>query len=267
MPASGRKRQYLWRLVFSRVDAAGGVRKLERKEKIFIAIGIVLTLFACGGLYLNHQLDRLATALSRPGLLFEDTEENSLSVSDPEGAPGTATVSENPAPEGGSHRPKGDAGAGSESGAGTGSGGDSSGEGGSSSGKGSSSPNPDGTPPGTLPGSQAETASEGGTQGDGTSHSNQEISDAVQEKVDQPLEKKDLLRAGLIILRKLDKEEIGYLYRTGTKDSYTREELQHVRKILLGKLTAQEIETLKEIGDKYGKKLRILDADVPIGGE
>ena len=86
----------------------------------------------------------------------------------------------------------------------------------------------------------------------------------MQEKLDRPLEKKDLLKAGLIILRKLDKEEINYLYRVGTQDSCTREELRRVREILLGKLSPQEISTLKEIGAKYGKQLRILDPDVQL---
>ena len=173
----------------------------------------------CGGLYVNHQLDRLATALSRPGLLFASPEEDTFPL--PENAPAPT------APDTEAHRPGNDD---------TG-----------------SAPGPSTPPPDTAPGDQTA----GG-------QSDREIAAAVQEKLDRPLEKKDLLKAGLIILRKLDKEEINYLYRVGTQDSCTREELRRVREILLGKLSPQEISTLKEIGAKYGKQLRILDPDVQL---
>lgn len=91
-----------------------------------------------------------------------------------------------------------------------------------------------------------------------------DIASDVQLKVNRPIEKKDMLRAGLIILRRLDADEISYLYTVGSKDSYTREELVQVRQILLGKLSSHEIKTLRELGAKYGKSLRILDPNYKI---
>jgi len=86
----------------------------------------------------------------------------------------------------------------------------------------------------------------------------------VQKKVDRPVEKEDLVRAGLIILRKLNTEEISYLYRVGRQDSCTREELIRSREILLNKLSEDDIRTLRTIGAKYGKPLRILDPNVKL---
>ncbi|MDD4548887.1 MAG: hypothetical protein PHT79_03910 [Syntrophomonadaceae bacterium] len=91
-----------------------------------------------------------------------------------------------------------------------------------------------------------------------------EIVRSVQSKLDRPVEKKDLLKAGVIILRKLDTDEIQFLYNVGKSSSPTREELILSREILLGKLTSEEINTLRQLGGKYGKSLRILDNDVPI---
>ena len=88
------------------------------------------------------------------------------------------------------------------------------------------------------------------------------ITGAVQQKLDRPLDKKDLLQAGMVILRKLSSEEISYIYNIGIQDHYAREELWHIREILLAKLSPGDIRTLKEIGAKYGKQLRILDADI-----
>lgn len=91
-----------------------------------------------------------------------------------------------------------------------------------------------------------------------------EIVRSVQSKLDRPVEKKDLIKAGVIILRKLDTDEIQYLYTVGKKGSPTREELIRSREILLNKLTSEDINTLRQLGGKYGKSLRILDSEVPI---
>jgi hypothetical protein len=202
--------------------------ELRRQEKIFVTIGILLTVIICGGLYINHQLDRLVTAISRPGLLFVYPEDETIFSPDKmPGVPGTeASLPDEQQP--GSHRP---------------------GDDGDKSGSGVNIPTKNNAPEGSN--------SAGG-------HLEHEITAAVQQKLDRPLEKKDLLKAGLVILRKLSTEEISYLYRIGTQDSYTREELQRVREILLAKLSPQEIRTLKEIGAKYGKQLRILDPDVQL---
>jgi hypothetical protein len=101
-------------------------------------------------------------------------------------------------------------------------------------------------------------------EGDGAPDNNITVPEALQDKLDRPLEKKDLIQAGLIILGKLDKEDINFLFQVGNQDSYTKEELLRVRRILLAKLTSKEIHTLKELGAKYGKELRILDDDFKV---
>lgn len=87
---------------------------------------------------------------------------------------------------------------------------------------------------------------------------------SVLDKPAQPPAKKDLIKAGLIILRKFNREEIDFLYQIAAQGSCTPEELQSVRKIILETLTPQEIDTLRELGAKYGKELRFLDSEVEL---
>ncbi|MEN6324958.1 MAG: hypothetical protein ABFD18_01925 [Syntrophomonas sp.] len=91
---------------------------------------------------------------------------------------------------------------------------------------------------------------------------NKTIANDVQKKISRPIEKKDLVKAGVIILRKLNSEEINYLYKIGKKDNYSREEYSHARDILLNKLSSEDIDTLRELGMKYGKDLNILDHEL-----
>jgi hypothetical protein len=93
---------------------------------------------------------------------------------------------------------------------------------------------------------------------------NNQIVDSVAQKVNRPLEKTDLIKAGIIILKRLDTEDIGYLYRVGDSSHITREDLVQTRTVLLSKLTPEDIEVLRELGEKYGKDLRILDPSIPI---
>ncbi|NLO22373.1 MAG: hypothetical protein GX119_10320 [Syntrophomonadaceae bacterium] len=90
------------------------------------------------------------------------------------------------------------------------------------------------------------------------------VADNIKEQIGQPVENDDFLKASLIILKKLDKDEISFLYEIGNKEKPTREELREVRNMLLNKLTPEEIDTLRAMGSKYGKQLRILDPSVPI---
>lgn len=95
------------------------------------------------------------------------------------------------------------------------------------------------------------------------SSSNQVIANSVQEQLDKPIEKSDLIEAGIIILSKLSQEEINFMFGFSDK-SYSNEDLKAARAILLSKLSEKEIRTLRALGQKYGKKLEILDASVEI---
>jgi hypothetical protein len=81
----------------------------------------------------------------------------------------------------------------------------------------------------------------------------------VQNKIGQNIEKKDILMAGLILMRKLNKEDISYLSKVAMKDSYSQEDYRKSQEILLNKLSTNEINVLKKLGKKYGSELKILD--------
>jgi hypothetical protein len=87
-----------------------------------------------------------------------------------------------------------------------------------------------------------------------------DIVKGVEQRVSRPVEKKDLFKAGLIIIRKLSWDEIEYMYDVGTKDSMSAAELKEVHRILRLRLSADEIQVMQELGRKYGKNLDFLSA-------
>lgn len=77
------------------------------------------------------------------------------------------------------------------------------------------------------------------------------------------VDKVDYLKATGVILNKLSKDEIKYLFGRA-KANNSKEELRKIREILLSKLTSEDVRILREIGKRYGKKLNILDPNVEI---
>lgn len=87
-----------------------------------------------------------------------------------------------------------------------------------------------------------------------------DIVKGVQQRVSRPIEKKDLFKAGLIIIRRLSWSEIEYMYDVGTKGSMTTAELKEVHRILRDRLSSEEIKVMQDLGKKYGKNLEFLSA-------
>jgi len=178
---------------------------MRRKKRIFIAIGILINVLLCLGLYVNNRLDHMVAGLYGPGVVNTD---NSIQPGE-FNTDSAATV------------PNGSA----------------------------ISPGGNGT---NTPGSSS-------SPGNITKPSKQDLASGVEQKLGRPVEKKDLIKAGMIILRKLNWDEITFLYNAGSKTKQTSEELKQAREILKGKLSAEELATLQELGNKYGQSFRFLN--------
>ena len=100
------------------------------------------------------------------------------------------------------------------------------------------------------------------SQLDLSSTGNESLVTDLQNKVGQPIEKIDMLKASMILMRKLSAEDISYLSKVAMMNSYNQEDYQHSQEILLNKLSTEDINTLKKLGRKYGKELNILDPNV-----
>jgi len=115
-----------------------------------------------------------------------------------------------------------------------------------------------------LPGSSAQSGGKAPSNtssptGQTVQPSTQDIAIGVEQKLGRPVEKKDLLEAGMIIMRKLNWDEITFLYNTGSKPQPSPDEIQQARVILKGKLSSDELATLKALGGKYGHGLGFLN--------
>lgn len=116
-------------------------------------------------------------------------------------------------------------------------------------------------------GSNSQTGVPGAPDGEsgssaGVSNSrptNDDIVKGAASKANRPVEKGDLIKAGLIIIRRLDADEISYMYEVGMKEHQSAEDLAQVRKILKKKLTPEEIDEMQYLGEKYGRSLKFLD--------
>ncbi|PWW08470.1 hypothetical protein DFQ01_101192 [Paenibacillus cellulosilyticus] len=88
--------------------------------------------------------------------------------------------------------------------------------------------------------------------------------DKAASLVGKEIEGQDALDIAAILLNSgLSLRDIRYLQGNATYD-LTTEEKQHIRDLLLEKLTQDEIELLRSITLKYGKNLNILNPDYPI---
>ena len=198
---------------------------MSSKVKWFIAIGILINVLLAGGIYVNHRLDQVVLSLSRPGVLFSDPQPQGP------GEDGPGEVAQridddnywNSSWDDGVGYPIGSSGEPGSDGAGTGKG---------------DVPNT-----GTNP----------------ERPSNVQIADDVTAKVGRPIDKTDMLRAALIVLKRFNGEEISYLYNVGRKGSMTSDERVKVKKILSAKLSDDDVATLKALGKKYGRSLTVLD--------
>lgn len=96
---------------------------------------------------------------------------------------------------------------------------------------------------------------------DSSSAGNKSLVNDLQIKAGQPIDKIDVLKASVILMRKLSAEDISYLSSVALKDSYSQEDYQQSQEILLNKLSVEDINTLKTLGRKYGNELIILNSN------
>lgn len=92
---------------------------------------------------------------------------------------------------------------------------------------------------------------------DGSPDQDQVIGD-IEKRLGQSVDKKDLVKGAMILLRKLDSEEIRFLYEVGKKERQTQAELRKAREILTTKLNKEDLKVLRELGAKYGRNLNFL---------
>ena len=186
-------------------------KKMPKKAKWFIAIGILLNVLLVTGIYINYRLDKIVASLNRPGVLFSDTQSNET------GAEGQIENAEKLSD--GSYWNK------------------------------SWDDETNGT---GLPENGVDSSED-------SNNSSNQIQNDIANKIGQPVDKSDMIKAGLIILKRLDSSEVAYVYNVGRKGKMSDDERLQMRKILLNKLTEDDIAALKSIAKKYGHELSILN--------
>lgn len=96
----------------------------------------------------------------------------------------------------------------------------------------------------------------------------------VQSKAEtlagQKVAVKDWIKVADILVGKLGMSEIRFLFDSAKDDVFLNssvEELEKVRSILFSKLSAQDLETIRTIGRKYNKDMKIIDPNISVEEE
>jgi hypothetical protein len=96
----------------------------------------------------------------------------------------------------------------------------------------------------------------------------------LQEKSREVLKKElavgDYVKIAKIVLGKLKLNEIKFLFDSMKNDLFINAslvELERIRGIIFTKLSTEDIASLRAIGNKYGKEMKILDPDINVTEE
>lgn len=93
------------------------------------------------------------------------------------------------------------------------------------------------------------------------------VENKAESIVGQDVAVDDFMTAGMIFMKKLTPTEISFLFGAANGrmlENNSVEELENIRKMLLSKLTSQEVATIRSIGKKYGRTMYILDPSISI---
>ena len=188
---------------------------------LFIALGSLIILLLLAGIYVNYKMAQVVRVINRPGVVFSDPEFSSAPEDSGEEKKASAEKTSEDRKEG----------------------------------------LPQGSPRRDRPDqSFSETLPPDDSPLKHVPLKKDDIITGVQEKIDRPVDKKDLVKAGMIILRRLNWSEIEYLYKAGSKEQMSDEELRKIHQVLRSSLTADEIKVMQDLARKYGKDLDFLSA-------
>jgi hypothetical protein len=78
----------------------------------------------------------------------------------------------------------------------------------------------------------------------------------AEKQLGRPVDKDDVAQVAAILLKRLDSEELSFIYQQMTKEGKpSSAEIKKAKQILQNKLTPEELELVQEVALKYGKKI------------
>jgi hypothetical protein len=78
----------------------------------------------------------------------------------------------------------------------------------------------------------------------------------AEKQLGRPVDKADVAQVAAILLKRLDSEELSFIYQQMTKEGKpSSAEIKKAKQILQNKLTPEELELVQEVALKYGKKI------------
>lgn len=96
------------------------------------------------------------------------------------------------------------------------------------------------------------------------------VQDKAAELVTKPVSSDDYFKAASTILGKLSFTEMKYIFDSARDDFWVTtsvDEINNIRNILFTKLSDADLQTLSDLGKKYGRSMTILKKDIDVAKE
>lgn len=86
--------------------------------------------------------------------------------------------------------------------------------------------------------------------------SNQDMLKLAEKQLGQPVDKSDVAKVAAILIKRLDSEELSFIYEQMTQEGKpSSANIKKAKQILQNKLTSEELELVQDVALKYGKKI------------
>lgn len=86
--------------------------------------------------------------------------------------------------------------------------------------------------------------------------SNQDMLKLAEKQLGQPVDKSDVAKVAAIFIKRLDGEELSFIYKQVTQEGKpSSADIRKAKQILQNKLTTEELELVQEVALKYGKRI------------
>lgn len=103
------------------------------------------------------------------------------------------------------------------------------------------------------------TGSKAGSQAAEEKPSDQEILKLAEKQLGQPVDKSDVVKVAAILVKRLESEELSFIYQMTKETKHSSQDIKKAKQILQNRLTPEELRLVQDVGLKYGKKLSFIN--------
>ncbi|NLO22685.1 MAG: hypothetical protein GX119_11950 [Syntrophomonadaceae bacterium] len=85
--------------------------------------------------------------------------------------------------------------------------------------------------------------------------SNEDVIKLAEKQLGQSVDKGDVAKVGAILIKRLNSEELSFIYKMTQESKPSSADIKKAKQILQNKLTSEELQLVHDVALKYGKKI------------